>query len=700
MRNLKFMNGILVGTLIASQFGPLYSATEVSSEQLIVENLEDLEYITSENNSQINQSESNSEVISEQDSENLSEDSEILSEESQDVVAEESEVESEVTESEVTESDITESEQKAEIELVDDHFVQAITTSLTNYTGWKDNTKNGNGEKIYYKNGTKTKTYVYKNYKNTDAYWYDSEERLTTYKTYTYNKELKKNILRTERRYSTDGKVTSFKEWGVKGKIHRISTYSSPGKRSSTKQYYSSGILEKEYLYSNGKLNGFKHYGKKGKIYKESIYSKPGVLKSNIEYYSSGVVKEEYQYNSKKQITGRKVNAQSGKLLYDYVYTDGIKREQKQYRSNGKLEIHREYDSKGNHIKTTSYLKDGSYNRIIEYYTNKQRKTLTEYSGTNIKRNYQSWNSSGQLLKHERFGTAGKRYRYRTYYTSGQVKVLKDYNRGVLTTHYEYYSNGKYKLQNDYYDNGKLKTNQTYQSTGKRIYYKENYSNGRIKREYAQYYSSGKPQLRYDYTYYSNGTIKTKTRVDYSFKGEKSFIKSTYNSSGYKTAETVSAPSVGSYFKAPVRSGYITCQYRCYDGHTGVDFGNVNKTIAIYSTAPGTVVQTAGGCSATGGYLGNNCNYGAGNYVVIKHNYNGRQFFSIYMHLSAISVKEGQKVTASTKIGNMGNSGNSSGPHLHFDLFEDTDKDNLRNDEFRTNPAIFADISNIDVRIW
>lgn len=56
-----------------------------------------------------------------------------------------------------------------------------------------------------------------------------------------------------------------------------------------------------------------------------------------------------------------------------------------------------------------------------------------------------------------------------------------------------------------------------------------------------------------------------------------------------------------------------------------------------------------------------------GNYVVIKHN---DSTYSLYAHLKpgSIIVKEGQKVKAGQKIGAVGNSGNSTEPHLHFQL--------------------------------
>ena len=58
-------------------------------------------------------------------------------------------------------------------------------------------------------------------------------------------------------------------------------------------------------------------------------------------------------------------------------------------------------------------------------------------------------------------------------------------------------------------------------------------------------------------------------------------------------------------------------------------------------------------------------NGGYGQYIVIKHS-NGSQ--TLYAHLSANSVGVGDSVAAGEVIGAMGNSGKSTGPHLHFEV--------------------------------
>jgi len=57
---------------------------------------------------------------------------------------------------------------------------------------------------------------------------------------------------------------------------------------------------------------------------------------------------------------------------------------------------------------------------------------------------------------------------------------------------------------------------------------------------------------------------------------------------------------------------------------------------------------------------------GYGKVIWIDH---GNDALSVYAHLSEISVREGQHVTKATVIGRTGQSGNATGPHLHFEFW-------------------------------
>ncbi|MFF5188039.1 transglycosylase family protein [Streptomyces sp. NPDC000345] len=85
--------------------------------------------------------------------------------------------------------------------------------------------------------------------------------------------------------------------------------------------------------------------------------------------------------------------------------------------------------------------------------------------------------------------------------------------------------------------------------------------------------------------------------------------------------------------------------------HTGVDFPVPTGT-SVKAVAAGTVVSAGWGGSF--GYQ-----------VVIRHA-DGR--YTQYAHLSAISVRDGQSVGGGQRIGRSGSTGNSTGPHLHFEV--------------------------------
>lgn len=90
--------------------------------------------------------------------------------------------------------------------------------------------------------------------------------------------------------------------------------------------------------------------------------------------------------------------------------------------------------------------------------------------------------------------------------------------------------------------------------------------------------------------------------------------------------------------------------------HSGQDFAVPTGT-DVKAVHDGTVVK-AGGNGA-----GDGASYG--NAVVIKH-YDGS--YTQYAHLSSIDVQPGEQVKGDQKIADSGSTGNSSGPHLHFEV--------------------------------
>jgi murein DD-endopeptidase MepM/ murein hydrolase activator NlpD len=117
-------------------------------------------------------------------------------------------------------------------------------------------------------------------------------------------------------------------------------------------------------------------------------------------------------------------------------------------------------------------------------------------------------------------------------------------------------------------------------------------------------------------------------------------------------------------WKVPIELGLdcIKSKYgnrRSYNGsnyiyfHTGVDFGVCAPTLAITAAADGIVVYT--------GLL-----TVRGNTTIIDH---GWGVFTAYYHQSNILVKVGDKVTQGQHIGEVGDTGRVTGPHLHFEVW-------------------------------
>ncbi|CAL9498623.1 M23 family metallopeptidase [Streptomyces werraensis] len=90
--------------------------------------------------------------------------------------------------------------------------------------------------------------------------------------------------------------------------------------------------------------------------------------------------------------------------------------------------------------------------------------------------------------------------------------------------------------------------------------------------------------------------------------------------------------------------------------HSGQDYAVPTGT-PVVAAHGGTVVKAGGNGAGDGPAYGNA--------IVIKH---GNKTYSQYAHLSSVHVKVGQVVKTGQKIALSGNTGNSSGPHLHFEI--------------------------------
>lgn len=134
-------------------------------------------------------------------------------------------------------------------------------------------------------------------------------------------------------------------------------------------------------------------------------------------------------------------------------------------------------------------------------------------------------------------------------------------------------------------------------------------------------------------------------------KAEQGNSSGSNSNSGSSSGGSVSSKG----FIRPVKTGKITAGMYYSSGkyHDAVDFG-VSVGTPVYAAADGIVVTSTWGGSDSYGY-----------YIKIKH-YNG--LYTLYAHGSSLVAKVGQEVKQGQLIMYSGNTGNSTGPHLHFEV--------------------------------
>jgi len=100
-----------------------------------------------------------------------------------------------------------------------------------------------------------------------------------------------------------------------------------------------------------------------------------------------------------------------------------------------------------------------------------------------------------------------------------------------------------------------------------------------------------------------------------------------------------------------------------YSEHTGLDMAAAAGT-PIHAAADGTVIHAGAGMDGRSSML-----------VIIEHEVDGAKFWTWYVHMypNGVYVSEGQQVSAGEVIGAVGSYGNSTGPHLHFEVHLDQD---------------------------
>lgn len=128
-------------------------------------------------------------------------------------------------------------------------------------------------------------------------------------------------------------------------------------------------------------------------------------------------------------------------------------------------------------------------------------------------------------------------------------------------------------------------------------------------------------------------------------------------------------------FSCPVQWGIVTAanwRYPSGGQHLGMDIGGRSGS-NLYAPCDGVVIYMATGCASNGGYYGNPCNGGAGNYLVMLSQMNGttyaiKMFHMINENYIGWSYGEFISVYRGQVVGYLGHSGSSTGPHLHIEV--------------------------------
>jgi len=122
-----------------------------------------------------------------------------------------------------------------------------------------------------------------------------------------------------------------------------------------------------------------------------------------------------------------------------------------------------------------------------------------------------------------------------------------------------------------------------------------------------------------------------------------------YGSGGSYTGGRMMWPTASTYVTSPF--GYRICPFHGREFHTGIDI-SASTGSRIVAASKGTVMSAGW----NGGY---------GNCVIISH---GGGIVTLYAHNSSIVVSVGQHVRRGQQIARAGSTGNSTGPHCHFEV--------------------------------
>jgi murein DD-endopeptidase MepM/ murein hydrolase activator NlpD len=118
--------------------------------------------------------------------------------------------------------------------------------------------------------------------------------------------------------------------------------------------------------------------------------------------------------------------------------------------------------------------------------------------------------------------------------------------------------------------------------------------------------------------------------------------------------------------RANAKGALVSQAYGGDAEHSGIDYA-IKTGTPVYAAASGRVIKLW--TTATGNASGSTGDEAAGNFVKLEHTRTGTTpYYTSYQHLSTVDVELGDIVELGQKIGSVGNTGNSTGSHLHFEL--------------------------------
>ncbi|PGM65742.1 peptidase M24 [Bacillus cereus] len=145
--------------------------------------------------------------------------------------------------------------------------------------------------------------------------------------------------------------------------------------------------------------------------------------------------------------------------------------------------------------------------------------------------------------------------------------------------------------------------------------------------------------------------IEEEKRAEEARKAEEAQKQATTSA---QAAPTPHDTNVGGFIKPAAGSKTSGFGARSLDNHKGIDIA-ASGTVPIIAAADGVVIRS----ELSSSY---------GNVVYLSHRINGKTYTTVYAHMSSRSVSNGQTVKQGDQLGFMGNTGQSYGQHLHFEL--------------------------------